>query len=167
MFIYGNLFMHFILFELPIYSPLTGSFHSTPHSYHIPINATKFHHFTTLIIQHYCQTTHLPPDHTIHFNPCPHTPACAMGITASMPTAYHYNHCWLVTPIPIPTHSTLTSHITTLLRLLDWTQETSWSLHSLATIYPATKSIPEDWNHQEMIWYKWSHKVSNFKYTYN
>jgi len=119
--IYGNLFLCFILFELPIYSPLTGSIHHAPHSYHIPINAKQSHDFTAPIILYYCQNTH-PPDQMIHLDPCSWwPPACAMGITASMPTEYHYNHLWLLTPIPIPTHSTPTSRITNLLGLLDWT----------------------------------------------
>ena len=160
--IYGNLFLCFILFELPIYSPLTGSIHHATHSYHIPIIATQSHHFTALIILHYCWNTH-PPDHMIHINLRSWPPACAMGIPASMPTAYHYNHLWLLTSIPIPTHTTPTSRITTLLGLLDWTLETSF--YTLATIYPATHSITQVMNHQEMVWYKWSHKVFSFRHT--
>ena len=125
--IYGNLCLCFI-WTSKIYSPLTGSIHHALHSYHIPINATQSHHFTAPIILYYCQDTH-PPDHMIHLDPRSWPPACAMGIPASMPTAYHYNHLW---PIHIPTHSIPISRITTLLELLDWTLKrhpsTRWQL---------------------------------------
>jgi hypothetical protein len=93
-----------------------------------------------------------PPDCMIHLDPRSRPPASAMGIPANMPTAYHYNHLRLLTLIPIPTPSILTSRITTLLELLDRTLETSF--YTLATIYLATQSITEDLNHQEMVWYK-------------
>ena len=147
--IYGNLFLCFILTS-NLFS-LTESFHHAPHSYHIPIDATQSHHFTVLTVSRYCQTTH-PPDRTIHLDPRSRPPAFAMGIPANMPTAYHYNHLWLLTPIPIPTPSTLTSRITILLELLDRTLETSF--YTLATIYLATQSITEDLKYQEMVWYK-------------
>jgi hypothetical protein len=152
-----------ILFYLELQFILPWQDHSNMLHIHNPINATQSHHFKAMIIQRYCWTTHLPPDHTIHLNPCSWHLACAMGIAASMPAIYHHNHQCLFTPIPIPTHSTLTSHITTLLGLLDWTLETLQSFHTLATLYPATQSIPEETNHQEMVWYKWSHKVSSFR----
>jgi len=47
--IYGNLFMCFILFELPIYPPLTGSFRHAPHS-----------------LPHPHQRYTIPPFHSIH-----------------------------------------------------------------------------------------------------